>query len=287
MGERKKGGGDGRIGFCKLTGSEGAFVESHLIPKALTKPGQRGRPFIQLEPGMPPIRRWSSWYDPALVTQVGEDILTELDTWGIAELRRRKLVWSSWGASQELGLLHHKIGDSGWGIRKLEDLDSTRMRRFLQSLLWRAAASDLREISVVALPADDLERLRLAVSSGSLEDIAFYPAQITQLSTVGPIHNHAPQLQMKAISRIEDDDTGEVNVERNIPFYRFYFDGLIIHFHAHASDDGFTAATGNFIVGAEVDLLVTTQTYSESFHESLIHGILDGSRSGLIAVDLP
>jgi len=277
MGKHKSDGDKSRIGFCKLTGNRGAFVESHLIPKALTKPAQRGSPFIQIEPGRPPIRRWSSWYDPALVTQIGEDILTELDTWGIAELRRRKLVWSSWGTSQELGLLHHKIGDSGWGIRKLEELDSTRMRRFLHSLLWRAAASALREFSAVMLPAEDLERLRLTVSSGSLEDIAFYPAQITQLSTIGPIHNYAPQLQVKTFPRVEDDGTGEVSVEKKIPIYRFYFDGLIIHFHAHASDDGFTAATGNFIVGAETDLLVTTQTYTESFQESLICGILAGA----------
>lgn len=263
-----------RIGVCKLTGTKGSFVESHIIPKALTKPERKGRPFIQLEPGKPPIRRWSSWYDPALVTQIGEDILTELDTWGISELRRRKLVWSSWGASRELGDLHRKITGSPWGIRKLEDFDSVRMRRFLLSLLWRAAASDLPEFSSVTLPTDDLERLRQVVCFASAEPISFYPAQLTQLSTMGPIHNHAPVMQIKSSPRLKATVEGEESAEIIIPIFRFYFDGLVVHFHAHSSDNGFTADIGNFIVGAENTLLVTTQTYSESFHRLLIDGIL-------------
>jgi hypothetical protein len=83
-------------GICKLTGEKGKFVKSHIIPAALTTPEGTG-PLTQGGRGRPPIRRWSSWYDPCLVTQAGEAILAEYDNWAIQELRKNKLIWSSWG----------------------------------------------------------------------------------------------------------------------------------------------------------------------------------------------
>ncbi|MDI2090140.1 hypothetical protein [Commensalibacter oyaizuii] len=36
-----------KIGICKLTGSKGKFVKSHIIPKAFTRPLRRGDSFVQ------------------------------------------------------------------------------------------------------------------------------------------------------------------------------------------------------------------------------------------------
>ena len=112
-----------RIGICKLTLTNGKFVDSHIIPKALTKPAQKGMPFLQFKSDRHPIKRWSSWYDPCLVTQAGEDILTEFDTWAIIELRKHKLVWSSWGENRTLGTLHDPTTDTPSVIRKIEGID--------------------------------------------------------------------------------------------------------------------------------------------------------------------
>ena len=49
-------------------------------------------------------KAWSSWYDYEMVTQNGEDILTEFDTKAILELRKHKLVWSSF--------INNELGDS-------------------------------------------------------------------------------------------------------------------------------------------------------------------------------
>src|SRR5690349_7493336 len=122
-------------GVCKLTLTEGAFVDSHLIPKALTRTEQQGLPFVQYRSGARPRKRWSSWYDPQLVTESGENILAAIDTWAIAELRKHKLVWSGWGESRALGPLHCPIVGTAWGIRKLDGINRSRLRFFFLSLL--------------------------------------------------------------------------------------------------------------------------------------------------------
>jgi len=132
-----------RAGTCKLTLKEGRFVKAHLIPRALTTPAEKGMPFFQWKSGATPKRRWSSWYDQNLVTRDGEDILTEFDTWAIAELRKQKLVWSSWGKSKSLGSLHSAASGTPWGIRKIKDTDPAKLRLFFLSLLWRAASTKL------------------------------------------------------------------------------------------------------------------------------------------------
>jgi hypothetical protein len=247
-------------GLCKLTGHTGPFVKSHIIPQALTRPAQRNLPFWQLHPDKPPVRRWSSWYDSELVTQTGEDLLTAYDTWGVDALRREKLVWGGWGSQQSLGSLHHAIGDSPWGGRKIESIDGRKLRLFLLSLLWRAATTNLPEFSAIKLPEEDLETLRTLLCNGDPGSPNFYPAQLTQLSTIGRIHNHAPIAQIKPIPILGTDPLQHIPA----PIIRFYFDGLIVHFDRRRLSLEEVAEIGNFFVGQEDTFLVTTQTYDGS-----------------------
>ena len=86
----------------------------------------------------------SSWYDTALVTSPGEEILRGLDDWAIRELRQHKLIWSSWGTDIELNTADHvqlPLDAMGWGCREIEVSEPARLRLFFLSLLWRAAAS--------------------------------------------------------------------------------------------------------------------------------------------------
>jgi len=241
------------IGICKLTGTKNEFVNSHLLPKSLTKPIVAGAPLIQAGYGRKPVRRWSSWSDKELVTREGEDILSDLDDWAIKELRAAKLLWSGWGPMTELGTLHHPVDDAGRGFRRVTISDPLRLQRFCWSILWRAAATTRYEFAEVDLAIEDLERLRQAViSKYPIEAIDFYPAQLTQLSSLGPSHNFPPLAQVKTIPKYKEMP------ERQIPIFRFYFDGLIIHFHRHASDDGYSANMTNMMVGADAVLTVTT-----------------------------
>jgi hypothetical protein len=107
------------IGVCKLTGSTGELIRSHLIPRALTKPEELGAGLLQAGKGQRPVRRRSSWYDPELVTEEGERFLSALDDWAVEFLRAQKLVWSGWGPMQALGELQAVVPFSPYGIRRI------------------------------------------------------------------------------------------------------------------------------------------------------------------------
>jgi hypothetical protein len=253
---------------CKLTGKKGKFVSSHIIPKALTKPAARGMPFVESGDGKRPRRRWSSWTDKHLVVQAGEDLLASLDSWAIAELRRLKLIWSGWGPLQNLGSLHDVIPGSTWGVRDLNISEPTRLRLFYLSLLWRAAASSRPEFAGIAIPSEDEEKLRQMLLARRSDPLSFYPTSLTQLSTLGITHNITPFAQVKT------NPATDVSEACEVPFFRFYFDGLIAHVHRHTSDNGETVGLGPLVVGHGTKLVVSTVTYEESFERENMESLI-------------
>ena len=250
---------DHRCGLCKLTGRSGKFIDAHILPKALTRPSEKGRPLYQMGEGKAPVRRWSSWYDPRLVTAEGERYLTELDTWAIATLRKHKLVWSGWAGKTSLGTLETKLNDS-IGIRSVAGIDRRLMRLFFLSLLWRAAASDLSEFSEVSIADEHLVELSRLIVTGDAGDLSFYPCQLTQLSTYGVIHNQTPT---RALKMLPPD--GEFRFSPiGIPTFRFYFDGLIAHMHIGHPLGLPVSSLGDLIVGAADTLVLSTIPYEDS-----------------------
>ncbi|ROT95375.1 hypothetical protein EB810_09800 [Altererythrobacter sp. FM1] len=246
------------MGKCKLTGDEGPFVKAHIIPKALTYPATKGLPFAQSGRDYAPKKRWDSWYDPELVTAKGEKILTDLDTWAIEELRKHKLIWKSWGGGASLDSAdHHPLPDSSHGVRIIEGLDTGRLRLFLLSVLWRAAASTMHEFAEVRISASNMRRLRRMILEGNSEPAHFFPASLTQLSTIGAIHNMAPIAQRK-IADVRQPHG------KTIPIFRFYLDGLIAHFHQESSPTE-VASLGPMLLGTEPRVAVTTVTFEASW----------------------
>ncbi|KAA6490788.1 hypothetical protein DXT98_01095 [Agrobacterium sp. ICMP 7243] len=263
-------------GVCRLTETRGRYVKSHLIPQAFTKPEEPGLPLIQVGKAQPSKRRWSSWYDQKLVTAEGEVILRDLDTWAIEFLRKAKLVWSGWGPA--LSLPDNKLNGKQhkWGLRTVAVPEKGRLRLFMISLLWRSAATTLPEFREIALPPEDLETLRLTLLRGVLPPLDFYPATLAQLSTLGIRHNQTPITGSRPIFSL--DGTAPL---RQLPIFRFYFDGLIIHFHRQNRDDGDTAGLGNLVIGASEKLIVSTLPYEASFQErNLFKNILGSMSSG-------
>jgi hypothetical protein len=191
------------------------------------------------------------------VTEAGELILRDLDNWAIHYLRSQRLVWSGWGAMVQLPV--QELGFNGWGFRKIDVPDPKKLRLFLLSLLWRAAATEMFEFSEVTMPSDHLERLRRMILGDGEESEAFYPATFTQLSTMGIIHNHGAIAQSKTIPAYDDEPS------RIVPIFRFYFDGLIVHFHRQAEDNGYTRQLGSHVAGQENELVLSTITFERSF----------------------
>lgn len=260
-----------KSGICKLTGTPGRFVRSHLIPAAFTKPEEPGAFLFQSGPGRRPVKRWSSWYDQQLVTEQGERILRDLDTWAIEELRRTKLVWSGWGPMMRLQTPDFRqIEGTPWGIRKLTVRDPAKLRLFFLSLLWRAAATEREEFSEVTLAREELIQLKEMVRTGNQEPLDFYPVQLTQLSTMGLSHNHTPIASQKNIPAL-----GEA-AAHTMPIFRFYFDGLIAHFHrSHAPPAPKPQQLGSLMVGFGSELALSTVTYEESFQRANLRELMD------------
>lgn len=258
--------------ICKLTGERGSYVRSHLIPKAFTRPEEPGLPLMQAASGQRVKKRWDSWYDMKLVTQQGENILSEFDDWAVKYLRAQKLVWGGWGPMTSLANNFDSIPGTPWGIRKIKVDDPDKLRLFFFSLLWRAAASKLSEFVEVELPKAHLIQLGEMLKKRRPGPIDFYPITLTQLSTKGVIHNLVPLAQVKHIPEIAEPPAP--STKKDISIFRFYFDGLIAHIHRHAADDGYTSSLSNFVVGAERELLVSTVTYEHSFERENLSYIM-------------
>lgn len=253
--------------ICKLTGERGKFVDSHLIPKALTRPEVSGHSFIEAGMGRRPIRRHSSWYDNQLVTDHGEKILAAIDDWAIRKLRQHRLVWSGWGPIVSLPNVD-KIPGTDSGARTLNDKDWPKLRLFFLSILWRAAASSRSEFGDVNLPAGHLERLREMILNGNTEPNTFYPVQLIQISTIGQIHNQTPFKDTKIIPALAGMS------EHRVPITRFYFDGLVSHFDMRSEKEVQEAELGKLFVGFEEELIVTTVTYESSFQRKNLEVIM-------------
>ncbi len=198
---------------CKLTGCEGKFVKSHIIPKALTRPTRKGNKFIQKAVGSSRdhyMKRADSWYDTGIVTREGEDFLADYDSHAISELRNKGLLWSSPQMATPL-----TPGTSEILIANFDN--PAKVRLFFLSLLWRSAVSTLPELSEISLPPEKIERLRRILTGSEGDDLSFFPTSLIQLTEKGPIHNFIPLKQT----------IGEWHKE----IFRFYMDGLIAHMH--------------------------------------------------------
>ncbi len=241
------------MGICKLTLNEGKFVKSHILPKALTKPRILGNKFVQLNNspvGHTYIQRPDSWYDKALTIREGEDILADLDSFGIEQLRKNKLVWSN----SEL-----KFFETLPNLSIVRFEQPEKMRIFFLSLLWRAAATVLQEFEEVVLPQKKLEQLRRVII-GLDDDIRnLYPISLVNIATLGHTHN------LGAIKQTIDLGQNGYGKQQ---IYRFYMSGLIIHFYI---DDPSLCLLKNPIpyesaiyVGEE-QTLITHVAYEDSF----------------------
>ena len=254
------GGARQKYGYCALTRRPGKLVKSHIIPEALTKP-TAGSPLIQHGIEKTPSQRWSSWYDSQLVTSAGEGVLSELDSWGIRELRRLKLVWSGWQHPSELELQEKYLGPSHWiATRQVRSSDWRLLRRFLHSILWRAAASTRSEFADVSLTAEQLESLRLVVLGEFEPPELFLPMYFVQLSSKGPMHNRTPYPDVLEEPNLQ----GDTQAHAGIPTLRFYFDGLVVHFITEILQ---AAALGDLkltLAGCFDTLHLATISYEES-----------------------
>jgi hypothetical protein len=153
---------------------------------------------------------------------------------------------------------YDRLPGTNWGIRK-PNIDGKQLRLFFLSLLWRAAVSELPEFDEIQLTDEALSTLTQMVLRGDSDPISFFPIQLTQLSTIGFAHNLSPIVQTKEIPSFQDY-TGET-----VPFFRFYFDGLIAHIDQRSLSEGYVTKLGPLVVGNEDGFVVSTVPFEGSF----------------------
>ena len=262
------------VGRCKLTGKTGKFVKAHIIPAALTRPSRSGAPLIQWGDDARPIRRRSSWYDHRLVTADGEAILAAYDGWAIKQMRLHKLVWSGWGEEETLTAKpFDEIPGTPWGLRSIAGVDTRKLRLFFLSLLWRAAESELPEFSQIYLGSGELHMLRDMLIKGNDSPQDFFPISLTQLSTRGTIHNQAPQYEFKHVP----DLNGSADP---VPIFRFYFDGLVVHFCTKYYSIEEVTKLDPQVVGADSTITLLTVRSEKSWqHENFLRLLSEGYQS--------
>lgn len=247
------------------------------MPKAVTRTESPGVVRIETGEGIIPRRRFDSWYDPHIVTRAGEDILSRLDDYGISELRRLKLLWSSWNGKVLLDDQSIDWIAQEWGVRKVSPSDPQKLRLFFLSLLWRAAVTDQIGFTSITLSSERLEKLKLMVVTGDPNPTTAFPVTLIQLSTDGGWHNSTPTKEIKTYS----DEDGDYSVSS----FRFYFDGLIVHIDDDETDP-VKSRWGKAAVGASNDCAVLIRPFEGSAQEQrLMTNILEATTDHSELVD--
>ena len=210
------------VGICKLTGTRGEFVKSHIIPRAFSDRifGQTAR--VQLgQLGRLPILRRTSWYDDNIVTAEGEEILQRVDGAFVKEAEELGLTWRYFPFSDKA---KQKPLD-GEDIVSIE-LDHSRwdrVRLFSLSLLWRAAVSRRPEFSEIWLDPIALRKLTKIVR-GEIGAHEFdFPTTLVLLTEQGQPQNMTPLRQRMTVPQLT------IGLKAYIKIFRFYVDGLIFH----------------------------------------------------------
>src|SRR5687768_3921172 len=98
------------------------------------------------------------------------------------------------------------------------------------------------------------------IVSGNVAPLSFYPCQLTQLSTKGVIHNHAPVREIKYAPDLHSDGSTSIP----LPTFRYHFDGLIAHMHINLPGAYNVEKLSTSIVGAAESLVLTTVSFEES-----------------------
>ncbi|MCO7642521.1 hypothetical protein NJI34_37760 [Pseudomonas sp. S 311-6] len=249
----------GMHGVCALTGKEGKFVKSHILPRALTLISRNGDKVREAEIGGIPRRRPPTWYDDQLVIRGGEDILESIDTPAIETLRSHKLIWSAFpkdGSIPDLGVrqIHESLG-----MRSLvfSDSEIENLRLFFLSIVWRAAASLRPEFIHVQLEDEEKENLRQRVLSCASGDFFEYPIILDQLITRGDPHNRVPILE-------SCEFPGEGGAESmSVDSVRIYMDGLVARVLITA-DEGLAKNLSIMCLGAGDETLVIARSFEKS-----------------------
>ncbi|GKI99498.1 hypothetical protein NUBL7079_39340 [Klebsiella pneumoniae] len=252
-------------GVCKLTLKKGKYVESHILPRALTILNRTGEKAIQKEEGFPGKPRFQGWYDNQICISDGEKILRDIDTKAIKTLRKNHLVWSGWPT------MLHSLSDNeitideenGIGWRIIAGLDWKSLKLFFLSILWRAAASEREDMKYVSLSTDTIEKIRIALIQKDPLPFNEFPIRLYQIVTRGTPHNRTPIIEDLVFSVPPSQP-------RTYKVCRIYIDGLIAHITLNPDKHLIDTLKGFFLGSSDQTFIVAHRFESSRSFDNLI-----------------
>jgi hypothetical protein len=249
-------------GICKLTLRKGKFVESHILPKALTVLSKTGEKAMQVALKIPLKKRFQGWYDNQLCISEGEHILSQIDDKAIRVLRENLLIWSGWPTNViELDtsdiVIPAKNNGQKYGFRVIKDLNWKPIKLFILSLLWRSVASEREEMDTVTIPGSLLEKLRIAILNYDSLSAREFPIRLYQIADKGFTHNRTPIIEEYTI------DFGFPIGIRNYTVCRLYLDGLVAYITLDP-DENYLDSSQAMILGGSNETIVLLHTYENS-----------------------
>ncbi|WP_449649155.1 hypothetical protein [Rahnella aceris] len=249
-------------GICKLTLTYGKFVESHILPRALTILSRKGEKTLQASLKTPTKKRFQGWYDNELCVAEGEYILSQIDNKAIIALRTNLLIWSGWPSDMlELNtpdiIIPAKNNEQDYGLRVIKNLDWKPIKLFMLSLLWRSAASKREDMDTVELPNDLLEKLRIGILNYDSLSSYEFPVRLYQIASKRVPHNRTPIIQEDII------DFGPPVGIKKYTACRIYLDGLIAYITLDP-DDNYLKMAQPMIIGGDKETIIFLHTYEKS-----------------------
>ncbi|WP_085464459.1 hypothetical protein [Mesorhizobium australicum] len=248
------------LGRCLLTGVEGPLVKSHIIPRFVADKalGQAHR--IQFgEEGRPQLL-FNSWADNTIVVAQGEKRLADIDTAAARIFRSLGLSWRHFPLTADAKRAQIGAFDSELITIPVAMEDAVALRLFFLSILWRCAVSSRVEFAEIFLDRAATEKLRRIILGLEQPGDSDFPIVLVLLTSQGEPQVHSPLAQTIDMKELGFDLP-------NVPIFRFFFDGLIVHMGRQLNDKGLLEAWGSRVVGTKSELILIGRPYDGSSQE--------------------
>lgn len=193
-------------GACRLCLRDRVLVESHIFPRSLVLEMSGDDKILTRVPRNPagtPKRRQTGPYDRFLCKECEAEVFGPWDSYGVDFLRRRNVRGRSLTApNKDLEAV------------EILDADYARLKLFVISMLWRAAACRSQEFASVSLgPWEKALRDHIRLNNpGDVDDFSVH----LERTTNAPFQVVMPWVQNRA-------------KEANLRFYDAFFYGHLFH----------------------------------------------------------
>jgi hypothetical protein len=203
---------------------------------------------------------FNSWADNTIVVAKGEERLANIDTSAAKIFRSLGISWRYFPLTADAKRTQVGAFESELITIPVAVEDTTALRLFFLSVLWRCAVSsrvEFAEISLDEVAKEKLRRIILGIEQPSDSD---FPSVLVLLTSKGEPQIHTPLVQTIDMNALGFDLP-------NVPIFRFFFDGLIVRMGRQLNDKGLLDAWEPRVVGTKSELMLIGRPYDGSSQE--------------------